>query len=232
MTKLTGHYGYSTHILFSAHEKVGHIAMGDAEAWAVSPLDNHIFIKPKGDDPATNMTVVTDKRIYNFELSAHESKSGAWARDMQFEIRFRYPHEEAERKRNAKKKRLLEEKLAKEPHPSGLNWNYWAKGSADLTPKAAYDDGRFTYLSFSGNRSVPAIYAVEGEDGEEALVNTHIDPKRPNAIVVHGVYPRLVLRKGKAVTCAFNKSYDPEGKTSGNGTTRKGVKRAIKGTEK
>lgn len=226
VVKLTGHYGYSTHIQFAKKEKVGHIAMGDADAWAVSPLDNHIFLKPVGDAAETNLTVITDKRVYNFELSAHEPKRGA--RDLQFQINFRYPKEEAAKQRKKEEEAEAKERMRRLPETGKRNWNYWMQGGEELAPESVYDDGRFTYVSFAGNGDMPAIYSAGEGDESEALVNTHIDPERPGTIAVHGVFKRLILRKGGFVTCLFNKSYNPAGVTSAGGTVHPNVRRALK----
>ncbi len=93
VVKLVGHYGFSTDIAFAKGEAIKQIAMGDADAWAVTPVDNHIFIKPKAEIAMTNMTVLTDKHVYNFELSAHWSRNGAHPHpnDMMFAVQFQYP---------------------------------------------------------------------------------------------------------------------------------------------
>ena len=41
------HYGYSTHIEFAPGEIVENIGIGDPAAWHLSPVGNHLFIKPK-----------------------------------------------------------------------------------------------------------------------------------------------------------------------------------------
>ena len=43
-------------------------------------------------------------------------------------------------------------------------------GSEDIVPTLVFDDGRFTYFRFPGNREVPAVFHVLG-DGSETLVN-------------------------------------------------------------
>lgn len=232
VVQLVGHYGFSTHIQFSPSESVQQIAMGDKEAWEVAPVDNHIFIKPKGDEATTNMTVVTSRRVYNFELSAHWSQSGAHPHpnDMFFQINFRYPEEIAARAAREAEAQRLQERLNQTDEPAAANWNYWAKGSQEVTPSKAFDNGRFTFLTFANNSEMPAIYMVN-PDGTESLVNTHIDPENPDTIVVHKVGRQLVMRKGNSVACIFNESYDPEGVTNTTGTTIPGVERVIRGNE-
>lgn len=232
VVKLVGHYGYSTHLQFSPAESVQQIAMGDKDAWEVAPIGNHIFIKPKADDATTNMTVITSRRVYNFELSAHWSQNGAHPHpnDMFFQVSFRYPEEIAARAQAEAEAKRLQARLNQKDDPKPANWNYWAKGSKEVTPSKAFDNRRFTFLTFDNNAEMPAIYVVNA-DGSESLVNTHIDPESPNTIVVHKVARQLVMRKGNSVACIFNESYDPEGVTNPNGTTIPGVQRVIKGSE-
>ncbi|MDG4868613.1 P-type conjugative transfer protein VirB9 (plasmid) [Guyparkeria sp. 1SP6A2] len=231
VVKLVGHYGYSTHIQFARGEAVQQIAMGDKLAWEVAPVDNHIFIKPRDKEATTNMTVLTSRRAYNFELNAHWSQMGAHSNDMYFQVSFNYPEEEAARERAEEARNEVERRMDSGSNLVARNWNYWAKGSESVTPNRAVDDGRFTYLTFAANRSMPAVYIIN-DDGSESLVNTHIDPDRPGVIVVEKIARQLVLRKGQSVACLFNESYDPDGIANHTGTTIEGVKRGIKGREK
>lgn len=233
VVQLVGHYGFSTHIQFAAGEMVQQIAMGDKKAWEVAPVENHLFLKPVGDKAATNMTVITSRRVYNFELSAHWSRNGAHPRpnDMFFQVNFRYPLDEAAKESAKAKVQELRERLKQDNKPVPTNWNYWAQGSAEVTPNRAFDDSRFTYFQFTNNREMPAIYVINS-DGSESLVNTHIDPKRPDTIAVHKIARQMVLRKGGAVACIFNKSYDPDGIGNATGTTVRGVERVVKGAER
>jgi type IV secretion system protein VirB9 len=230
VVKLVGHYGFSTHIQFNNNEEIKQIAMGDRQAWNVGTVGNHIFIKPVGDKATTNMTVVTNYRVYNFDLSAHWSKVKSRSNDMYFQINFKYPKEEAqialsEAQRIANQK-AIESNLKKDAQPQ--NWNYWSKGSEIITPNKAFDDNRFTYLSFNNNKEMPAIYIVN-DDNTESLINTSIDPLHKDTIIVHTIAKRLILRKGSYVTMIFNKSYNPEGITNHSGTVSPNVERVIKG---
>lgn len=237
VVKLVGHYGYSTHVQFSQREKINQIAMGDPKAWDVRSVENHIFIKPIAKGATTNMTVITTSRVYNFDLSAHWSKKKSQSNDMYFQINFKYPEFEKQQHLNAQAQ-VLAQAQAKEQvnsmkrhfnethEPS--NWNYWVKGAADIAPSQAYDNGRFTYLSFDNNKEMPAIYTVDNT-GAESLVNTSIDPNNKSTIIVHSIAQRLILRKGSSVSCIFNKSFDPLGISNNTGTTSKAVERKIKG---
>lgn len=232
VVQLVGHFGFSTHVQFSPSESVEQIAMGDKDAWEVAPVDNHIFIKPKGDEATTNMTVITSRRVYNFELSAHWSQSGATPHpnDMLFQINFRYPDEIAAKNEREAEEQRLQDRLSQSDNHTPKNWNYWAKGAREVTPSKASDNDQFTFLTFDNNAEMPAIYVVN-PDGTESLVNTHIDPNNPDTIVVHKVARQLVMRKGNSVACIYNESYNPEGVTNNSRTMIPGVERVIKGSQ-
>jgi type IV secretion system protein VirB9 len=66
-----GHYTYQGFIEFEAGEDISTISMGNPTLWLVETLDNRLFLKPVGEDNSeTNMTVLTNKRVYHFELVA------------------------------------------------------------------------------------------------------------------------------------------------------------------
>ena len=68
-------------------------------------------------------------------------------------------------------------------------------GSQDIVPTLVFDDGRFTYLRFPGNREVPAVFHVL-PDGSETLVNARMED---DLLVLDRVSRRMVLRAGSAV---------------------------------
>lgn len=231
VVKLVGNFGFSTHIQFADGEKVEQIAIGDKDAWEVAPVENHIFIKPKGEKAYTNMTVITAYRVYNFDLSARpQSEVRPSTNELYFQINFRYPDDELKKAQQLAEAKKLKDKINTDKAPTPHNWNYWAKGSLEVSPNSAFDDGQFTYFKFANNREMPAIYIVNS-DGSESLVNTNIDPTRSDTIAVHRISKQFVLRKGKAVACVFNKSYDPDGIANTTGTMSPGVTRVIKGQQ-
>lgn len=224
---IMGHYGFSTHIEFAPGEKIVKIGIGDRKAWDISEQNNHLFLKPIAKQPITNMTVLTNYRVYNFELNAHASKRGAHPEpnDMCFQVKFEYPASAARAAERVAEKEKLRDMLNQNDESQPKNFNYWTKGSKTLSPNKAYDDKRFTYLTFANNKEMPAIY-IENPDGTESLVNSHVEG---DVIILHKVADKFVLRKGLLVACVYNRSYDEDGITNERGTTIPGVKRQIKG---
>ncbi|RJY07864.1 P-type conjugative transfer protein VirB9 [Parashewanella spongiae] len=230
VVKLIGHYGFSTDIAFDATESIKQIAMGDADAWSVTPVDNHIFIKPKAELAITNMTVLTSKHVYNFELSAHWSKNGAHPHpnDMMFAVQFQYPNGNKQQQLLKEEKQQLQKQLSSTAKPQVKNQNYFYKGDESILPMQAFDDGRFTYLTFSQKQDLPTVYTV-ATDNSESIVNSHINPHFPNTLVVQRVVKQLVLRRGNTVLCLFNKGFATETAAKYQTTVIPKIKRKLKG---
>lgn len=235
--KLATFYGVSTHVQFADGETIKDVAVGDDLAWKVIPRGNHLFIKPQATKADTNVTVITDKRTYQFALVVQpraRKDSTAWADpNLIFSLKFRYPEEEASKlsayaKKEAVRSRLedIKSKLS-DATQEGQNFDYWVAGSEEISPTAARDDGRFIYLAFNNNRDMPAVYSVD-EEGNEALINTNVIDG--NTIIVQRLVKHLMLRKGKAVASVLNKSFDINGGTNNTtGTISPDVERVIKG---
>jgi type IV secretion system protein VirB9 len=229
---VVGRFGYATDIQLNDDEKITQVALGDSSAWSVSPVGQHLFLKPRLDDARTNMIVLTDKnRTYNFILrTAAANGKGVGAGDDQFfTIDFRYPAEQAKQVASTRDAEALKEKLA-HPVRQIRNVQYFGCGDPSVTPDQAFDDGRFTFLRFSGNRKMPAVFSVD-DTGSESIVNSHVEQDSPDTIVVHQLAKKLVFRLGKAVGCVVNKAYDPKGVNNFNGTVSKDVERVSKGQQ-
>lgn len=242
VVNITTYYGVSTHIRFGEGEIVEDrsIAAGDPDAWFinVSGNKNNLFIKPKQKFADMNMTVITNKRIYQFALTVDPrplKDLKTWRSTvLTYSLSFIYPDEEKAKATSLSRMADVKQRLSDiknkliDEKKEGLNFDYWVSGADDISPTAARDDGRFTYLTFSNNRDMPAIYTVDS-DGNEALVNTNVDG---NTIAVHRVVRRLVLRKGDSVVCVVNKAFDADGGTDNtSGTISPDVKRVIKGAQ-
>jgi type IV secretion system protein VirB9 len=237
VVRLSTFYGVSTHIQFADDEVIKDVAIGDDQAWKVIDRRNHLFIKPQALKADTNVTVITDRRAYQFALTVQQRSrkdATAWADpNLIFSLRFRYPDDEAKKRQLEAKKadrkdqlREIKDKLT-DATQAGQNFDYWVAGSDEISPTAARDDGRFIYLSFSNNRDMPAVYSVD-KKGREALINTNVI--NGNTIVIQRLVRSLILRKGDEVASVVNKSFDLNGGTDNeSGTIAADVERVIKG---
>lgn len=88
--KITIYYGYQTSIEFGKGEEVATISMGDSYAWKLNPIGNRLFIKPLEDDMHTNMTIITNKRAYQFDLFSQKVDANL-NKELVYVMRFYYP---------------------------------------------------------------------------------------------------------------------------------------------
>ncbi|MBI1302058.1 MAG: P-type conjugative transfer protein VirB9 [Alphaproteobacteria bacterium] len=194
--RFKGHYGFSTVIEFSPRESVDSVSMGDSKAWQVvrSEKKNILFIKPLLKNAETNMTVLTSRRIYSFELSAGNAPSHEYD-NLAFRIKFDYP-EDREKKKDEKEKY----DPFKDRGDEDFNFSYSYAGSNRLKPIRAFDDGTFTYLRFRNFGKSPAVFAVN-EKGRESLVNFTM---KDDYMVISSINAQFTLRDGDTATCIFN----------------------------
>jgi type IV secretion system protein VirB9 len=189
-------YGISTMIIFDEEESFETISLGDTESWQVVPAEkgNILFIKPIAKNVATNMNVVTTKRIYFLELHDFAPEAGRKI----FGIRFHYP----EKTLNAALRKEAEQRAAW-PNISGIdkanvNIDYSFSGDVRMKPLMVFDDGNKTFFKF-GQR-VPAIFGVDA-DFSETLKNSR---REGEYMVVDGTAPQFTLRDGDRWICIFN----------------------------
>ena len=220
--------GFQITLFFHDTERVVKFWFGDDDAWEKSDFRNTFTFKPKAIKPRTNLTVLTNKRRYLFDLNGSPAPRGqkmALANTV-FVVDFKYPLEEA---LAAKAGRATQSDIAREKlYETGTlpnNRNYWVQGTDSLTPTEAYDDGRFTYLRFGSNKDFPAPF-LTADDNSESNVNWHAEG---NVLVIERVTKKIVLRKGEMVACIFNDSFNSEGvDSSQNLTVSPDVKRTVK----
>ena len=204
---LKGHYGFTTVLEFSPKEKVESISIGDSEAWQVIPgsRKNLIYIKPLEQNAETNMTILTSKRIYTFELAASKAISPK-ANDLTFRIKFKYPEEETVELASFGNKPAGKYDPLDGADASAWNFDYSYAGDKNLRPKRVFDDGTFTYFDFKKPDVTPAVFSVD-EQGNESLVNFNVEG---SYIVVNSIGRQFTLRDGDSATCIFNDAYPKE----------------------
>jgi type IV secretion system protein VirB9 len=189
-------------IAFGEDELIENVAIGDANSWQVTPNKraNLLFVKPLTAKASTNMTVVTDKHTYLFDLVARATAKPVYV------LRFSYPDEPGkdDGERLAQGPNADELAAASDPYavadPARLNFAWTTKGDATLLPTRTYDDGDATFLTWPADRSVPAIL-IKDAKGLEGPVNYAV---RGNVIVVEGVPREIILRAGEGIATLIN----------------------------
>lgn len=194
VVSLRGHYGYQMMVEFGSDERIENVSIGDSLAWQVTPnrRADTLFIKPIEFDAATNMSVITSKRRYTFQLSAEEP-TGPGDPNIIYRVKFTYPAEPGN---------------IETPNPAPVpaanaNMRYSVSGSTRNIPARIYDDGQRTYLEWAPGAATPAVFAL-GPDGSESLVNFVM---RGNVMVVERVGPAFVLRNGADQTLVANDAW-------------------------
>ncbi|MEZ5647272.1 MAG: TrbG/VirB9 family P-type conjugative transfer protein [Burkholderiaceae bacterium] len=241
--------GMVTLVEFDPGEVIAEVAVGQGgdcskpdAAWCVAaqPGGRHLYVKAKSAANApNNLAVVTDRRSHAlrfvvlpdgdrqppvYRLAIRSPKPTM--------IAFSPGQKELAALANLPPipapptaQQIVAERLAAKP--TVVNTQYaLAEGadSTDIVPTLVYDDGRFTYLRFPGNREVPAVFHVLG-DGSETLVNARMED---DTLVVDRVSRRLMLRVGSAVVGIWNEAFDLEGSPAKGSTTVPGVQRVLK----
>jgi type IV secretion system protein VirB9 len=201
--KYTGYYGYQASIEFADGEAVDTISMGDSTSWQIVPSGRRIFLKPMEDNATTNMTIITNKHTYFFELHAQEVED-IDDPEMVFNVRFIYPDEgEESAVRHYAGTGLVTPESDEDDNEldENYNYNYTMSGSELTAPIKIFDDGEFTYFQFKDkNAEVPAFFLVDS-DNSESIVNYRVSGKY---IVVERVASRFTLRHGNDIVCIFN----------------------------
>ncbi|MBY5725204.1 P-type conjugative transfer protein VirB9 [Rhizobium leguminosarum] len=235
ITKIVGTLRSSVQIEFAADEEIAHVALGNSVAWEVAPAGNILFLKPRENQPVTNISVVTTRRdgstrSYQMELTVRDGTVEA-GQNTYFYVKYRYPADEAERRRldaaaraQAAQAGEADQVLALHEAYGPRNWRYSAQGSAALEPQAVYDNGKVTTFAFAGNQEMPAIY-MENSDGSESLVPKSVEN---NLVLVHAISRKFILRRGGDVLCVFNEAYDRIGINPDTNTTSPSVERVLK----
>jgi type IV secretion system protein VirB9 len=199
--KFTGHYGYQSVIEFEDGEEINTISVGDSIPWQFQPMGSRLFLKPVEQDAQTNMTVITNRRTYYFELHAEEVED-ITNKDLTFVLRFAYSDLEGPLLDGGFSSEIVPDLMDPEVR-SKLNFNYSIVGPDMIAPIRIFDDGEFTYFEFKNvNAELPAFYTVDSL-GNESVINYRT---AGSYIVVEKVAARLTLRNGAYVMCVFNES--------------------------
>ncbi len=223
--KIRGYVGYQIFFEFAEGETFVNLAAGDNKALDVGYEANHLVIKPLAEKVATNITVITNRRVYQFDYSATAAKPNPALGNVIYSLRFIYPQDEAKKAAEQLEQERTNQRLAGQGPQRPRNANYWACGSSAIRPVSAYDDGVQTRLRFAAHSEFPAMY-VKNDDDSESLLNFTVEGED---VVIHRVSHRFVLRRGRLVACIENRSFDGGGERLQSETLVPGVERRTKG---
>ena len=214
---------FQTIIEFSYDEAVELISVGDPFPWKLTPIDRRLFIKPLQIGVRTNLTIITNKRTYLFDIKS-DSTSSIDDFDVIHVVRFFYPKiptEEAKynlndflTQKSGNKEQTIEESKGLTQRRVGntdfansgiknvaVNLNYSFAGEYNLvTPLEVFDDRKDTFIRFKNNNIELKIYSVE-EGGKRRIQRVK---KVGDFVVISGVHAKLHLKSGIYENVLYN----------------------------
>ncbi len=225
--ELKFYYGYQSFIEFAEDEEIEMISIGEAFAWRLTPAGKRLFIRPLEIAGHTNMTIISNKRTYHFDIRSGEY-DGKADEELVYTIRFFYPQlgqplpipPALTIPNPAPPPRILDKTIIKTPFPGAnigenlsnliarnpeageLNFDFSLAGKSDnIMPLKVYDDGKDTFFQFpSDNLIIPTISVVDNRGNEQSL--TYII--RDSFVVVPTTGKQFTLRLADGLLCVYN----------------------------
>jgi len=191
IVQIMGKSGIQSTIEFAEDERIENVAVGDSAAWQITPnrRASLLFVKPLTARSRTNMTVVTDKRTYMFDLVAGDR----WTAPV-YALKFSYPND----RKAAPARPVQQAAVAPSPQQAAemtaakLHFDWNTKGNGKLLPARVFDDGASLYLAWNSETPLPGIL-TQSEDRKEGPVNYRMSGEY---IVISPIPANLVLRYG------------------------------------
>lgn len=192
-------YDNTTYIEFESDEIVSSVINPKDNAWQMLPQQNKLFFKPIASEANTQITVITNKRTYFFEMYAKEPEESS-EEDSTFYYQFRYLSTDEQKTIRIYARSLLPNI---ELEPEKYNFNYTVTGHNSIFPVKIFDDGEFTYFEFKDKGGVlPAMFLVDSNN-YESIVNFRMVG---SYLVVEAVSEKFTLRNGSDIVCVFNEA--------------------------
>lgn len=195
--------GIATTIELDPSDPVLDYSAGFSGGWDIVRRDHLFYIKPKNVDVDTNLLIRTQERSYIFELQVVASDwrklDEVRSKGVQYRIAFSYPEDDAEAEMAANLLAPAEPPI-EAIKPMHYDYELSTKTRRNwLVPTSVYDDGSFTYIRLPNPGNIPSgnwptVYARNARHDEDFVVNSNVES---DTIVVHGIYPFLVLRHGE-----------------------------------
>jgi P-type conjugative transfer protein TrbG len=159
--------------------------VGDARSGVGPATQAHVLVKPNAPSLATNLVIMTDRRVYHVELKSVAGPAMA-------AVSWRYPAE------LVLQNQLPPQAQAPSPPPftpEALNLRYRISGAKpDWRPLAAIDDGQQVFIEMPERihtMEAPPLFVI-GDQGAE-LVNYRV---QGNYYVVDRLFAKAELRLG------------------------------------
>lgn len=213
--KITTQYGYQTNIVFDRSEAIDTISVGDRSLWQIIPVANRLFIRPMQQGISTNMTLITNKRSYQFDIKSlgAEDKDD----DVVYVAKFIYtsapvyeappmpppPPPPPPVAQSPAPPPVVQAPAPSPVAPSAIytNYNYTYSGPDTLAPLQVFDNGDATFIKYLEVPSpVPNIYTID-DNGNKMLVTAE---KKDNLLVVYTVAKKIELEHPDGNIIVYN----------------------------
>lgn len=196
-------YDTSTYLELEQGETVSSYSFNNQKqtAWDIATVQNRVYIRPVESEANTQITLMTNKRVYFFELFAKEPETPDIFKDKDFTFytKFNYPTSED----GEGIKKYATSALPNLDKPEEYNFNYTITGEEAIFPTKIFDDGRFTYFEFKEKGGVmPAIFTVDSTN-HEAIANYRI---LGPYVAIETLNARFTLRYGNDIVCVYNET--------------------------
>jgi type IV secretion system protein TrbG len=207
-----------THVALGPDEElIEKPKLGETIQWRVSGNEKNIYIKALKAGTSTSMTLVTDKRTYQFELVSTSQPA-----DRIQKAYFSYPDDD-ERMAISQRSRANQEKVAalqelenkrsqeltSQPVSMKSLSFYRVEGNKAYDRMHVFDDGKKTWLRLPpGVQDLPAVFMVGADDKLMPVNYTVVDRKDKDdrdVIIVERTSPKWLLKIGKAVEVRVSK---------------------------
>ena len=219
--------GFQSIVEFSLDEVVELISVGDPYPWKLTPIDRRLFIKPLQIGTKTNLTIITNKRTYYFDLQSDVTFS-----DQDFDVihvvRFFYPQTPIDESKysmdeyiaskdnkisktiqdsanlasqsigNTDLPNTVEEK-SKERIAINLNYSFVGEYNSS-TPVEIFDDRKDTFFRFLANDPSIKIYSISTK-GKRTLMSSK---QVGDFLVVAGVHAKFHIKHGVYENYVYN----------------------------
>lgn len=181
-----------TDIVLETGEALLSVSAGDTTRWIVGDAHSgtgptgqaHVLVKPNAEKLATNLVIMTDRRVYHIELTSTGGPAMA-------EVSWRYPADLVLQNQPTTKP-IVE---ARPVSPAELNFRYKISGdSPEWRPLQVFDDGRQVFIEMPdaiAKMEAPPLFVI-GDEGEE-LVNYRVQGR---CYVVDRLFAKAELRLG------------------------------------
>jgi type IV secretion system protein VirB9 len=198
---------FHTHIQLAGDEGVVEPPnTGDPAQWLIQGGPKNIYVKPLKDDIETSLTIITDKRAYQFQLIS--KKGGQFTQ----KVSFNYPDDQPELKSSNEDLSLtsIHEQLHLESRgivgidPKEIYFDFEINGEAPFKPLIVYSDSKFTYLKMPRVKNHPAVFLLD-DSGKPSLVNYKVSG---DVIVIDGVAKSALLKLGSDEVKIMQKKSD------------------------